>query len=106
MCHNGSNGMYAELSRKCKSSILPQKKNMVVGIDKQELVDDTARTIYSGMAGFLGENRIGKGCRVLIEGEQVALAKFLVDNFEAIEVTVVTNLVSLRDIAPTYLEVL
>ena len=50
---------------------------MVIGIDRQELFDDNARYIYSGLTALLGPTKIG--WKVLIFGCQFALAKFLLD---------------------------
>lgn len=33
--YNGVNSIYSEFSKKVNSSILPQKKNLIIGIDKQ-----------------------------------------------------------------------
>jgi hypothetical protein len=55
---------------------MPSKKGMVVGIDRQELFDDYARFIYSGLTAFYSHPREG-GWKVLILGCQFALAKFL-----------------------------
>lgn len=60
MCYNGVNHIYAECSKKSKTTILPPKKNMIIGIDKQELADDHSQSVYAGIAGFLGESRLNK----------------------------------------------
>lgn len=62
------------------SKILPAKKNMVIGIERQSLFDDNAKFIYSGLTGFYGD--LNRGCRILVAGCQFALVKFLVDTVE------------------------
>ena len=54
---------------------MPAKKNMVIGIDKQEMFDDSARFIYTGLNAFAGNFQAN--WKVLILGCQLALAKFL-----------------------------
>lgn len=101
--YNGVNSIYSEFSKKVNSSILPQKKNLIIGIDKQQLVDENAQNIFVGIKGFLNEYRLGKGIRVLIVGEQLALCKYLLDNYETVEIVFATKIKSLREIAPIYL---
>jgi hypothetical protein len=84
------------------SKILPQKKNMVIGIDKKELFDDNGRSIYAGLTALYGTPKIG--WKVLIIGCQLALAKFLYNTSENTEVTVLCgNHQSLMEVASKYL---
>lgn len=59
---------------------MPMKKNLVIGIDKQQLFDDYGQYLYSVFAGLLGSP--SNGWKILIFGCQFALAKFLCDNYE------------------------
>lgn len=60
---------------------------MVIGIDKQELFDDSARAIFAGLTGLYGSPKIG--WKVLIIGCQFALTKFLHDLYENNEIVII-----------------
>lgn len=66
------------------SKILPVKKNMVTGIDRQQLFDDSARFIYSGLKAFFGHPK--NGWKILIFGCQLALAKYLIELHQTVEI--------------------
>lgn len=85
------------------SKILPAKKNMVIGIDKQQLFDDSARFIYSGLNAFVGHFQAQ--WKILIGGCQFALAKFLHEQHEGIEITIVCgNYKNVKQTICKYLE--
>ena len=67
--YNGINSIYSEYSKKANSLILPNKKNLIAGIDKQELIDENGQNIFVGLKGFLGEQKLNKGIRMLVVGE-------------------------------------
>ena len=54
---------------------------MYTGIDKQSLVDDNDQAIYAGISCFLGLPKLMKGSTLLIFGLQLALAKYITENF-------------------------
>lgn len=62
----------------------------MVGIDRQELYDDSARYIYSGLTALYGKNKLNS-CRVLMFGWQFAFVKWVLAVHEEIEFVVVVG---------------
>ena len=82
-----TNNPYFEKAKDIKTSILPFKKGMFPGIDKDSL-SKNGKIIYSAISGFLGK-RISKELRILVLGNCFSFGKFMSGQHELAEVTVV-----------------
>lgn len=60
---------------------------MVIGIDRKVLYDSNAQFIFAGLKNMFGHPK--DGWKILILGCQFALVKFLHDQYEVSEITVI-----------------
>ena len=82
-----TNNPYFERAKDIKTSILPVKKGMFPGIEKDDL-SKHGKIIYSGISGFFGK-RLSKQVRILVLGNLFSFSKFVASQNENTEVMMV-----------------